>query len=74
MRNLLRLSAAANRLAAAQDFKFVYDQLQEKGHNPPVDWGKGRYSARLIDKWTRSLITWAKENGIEITLPEGWTP
>ncbi len=73
-RNLLRLSAAANRSAAIKDFFFIYYQLRSLGHNPTIKWWDKWGGARKIDKETRSLIQWAQEKEIEITLPEGWKP
>ena len=69
MRNLNRLTAAASRQAALQDLRFVY--LQLKDHNPQVELSLGA-GHRMIDRETQRLIDWAKENGIEIDLPEGW--
>lgn len=69
-RNLNRLSAAANRQAAHHDFMHVYTQLKQ--YKPPYTWPE-KDSAKEIDKLTRSLITWARDNGIEIILPEGWS-
>lgn len=70
-RNLNRLNAAANRMAAINDLRFVYDQLVKQGHQPKLVWREND-SAKQIDRATRVMINWAREQGIEITLPEGW--
>ena len=70
-RNLNRLSAAANRMAARDDLRFVYYQLVQLGHTPPQVWHENS-SARKIDRATREMKNWAKSNGIEIALPDGW--
>lgn len=72
-RNLIRLTAAANKQAAIKDLWFVYNQIVALGHNPPVTDSKGK-SAQQIDRITRGLIDWAKDNKIVILLPDGWQP
>jgi len=77
-RNLNGLTRiAASRQAAHRDFMFVYRQV--KKHNPPYelfspmfseDWD--RTSAKVVDKATRALITWAQDRLIQVKLPEGW--
>lgn len=71
-RNLARLSAAANRMDAVKDLRFVYDQLVKQGYQPPLVWHEND-SAKKIDRATRRMITWAQDQGIEIQLPEGWS-
>lgn len=71
-RNLNRLTAAASRQAALNDMLFVYNQLKNAGHQPPLKWHE-RDGAKKIDRATRYMIVWAQENGIEIQLPDGWT-
>ncbi len=70
-RNLNRLNAYANRLAATQDFNFVYHQALKLGFRPffILDLNK---SAKKIDKYTRIVIEWAKENNKQIVLPDDW--
>ena len=71
-RNLNRLTAAASRQAALQDLLFVFRQL--KDYSPPPSVLNLRKGAghKKIDQATQRLINWAKEQGIEIKLPEGW--
>lgn len=77
-RNLNRLTAAANRQSAHHDFMYVWSQV--KSYDPPEvlytamftdDWQ--HTSAKKIDKITRSLINWARDQEIDFTLPDGWT-
>jgi hypothetical protein len=68
-KNLNRLTAAANRLAAHHDYNLVWAQL--KRFKPPVPFPTD-YSARAVDQATRALIAWAQEQKIDIRLPEGW--
>jgi uncharacterized protein YggL (DUF469 family) len=71
MRNLSRLTAAANRLSAIDDFNFILKQIGALGFKVRITVPSG--SARQVDKATRRMINFMIERGENVTLPDGWS-
>lgn len=72
-KNLNRITWAAQFQQASKDWQFVYDQLKDQVRTLPMSVNYGKDSTiKQIDRATRAMIEFAKAQGIEITLPDGW--